>query len=163
MLLDLGCDSFHVRHYKGEHNICHWWKLSQFHILERRTWRRQWFFCWQKLVHWVLVEYHWDRLVVWVFPKDRSNHCWENKLWIILDQMHLSESISAFGLCDIKFLYQGDFLHSQEIDWLEIWYTYISWSKGIRWWYQRLCAWCCQLFEDNNWKNISTVIELIRN
>ena len=67
------------------------------------TWHCQWFCYWLELLHWVFMEVHLVLLVVWVCQKGRRNHHCKRELWIHLYKRHLSESISAFGLNDIKF------------------------------------------------------------
>ena len=104
-VLDLVCGSFHVGNCEGAQNIFRWWNLSQFQILEHSTWQCQWFCFWLELLNWILVEDHLVWLVVWFFQKVRRNHRCESEIWIHWDKRRLIESISAFGLNDIEFLY----------------------------------------------------------
>ena len=115
LVLDLGCGPFHVGHWKLAQNICRWWNLIQFQIIEHRTWKCRWFFCWIELMYWVLVEDYLDWLGVWFFLKGRRNHHCYSKLWIHWYKRTLSESISAFGLHDIEFWHYGEWLHSQKL------------------------------------------------
>ena len=135
---------------KGVHHPFCWWKVRQFQILEQRIGKCRWFLYWLELVHWVLVEDHWAWLVVWVCPKGRRNHHSNRKSWINWDKNHLSESISEFGFHYIWFWHQGEWLHSQEMHWFEIWYSFMVWSKGriLRRW--QIFAWCCQWIEHSN-------------
>ena len=151
-MLDLRCGLFHVGHCKGAHHLWRWWNLIQFQIIEQSTWKCWQLRCWLELVHWVFVEDHLVWFLAWVCQKGRINHRYENYIWTHGVKRRLIESISAFLLNDIEFWHYGEWLHSQEIDWFEIWDPSMIWLKGRRWRHWLLFAWCCQWLNHNNWK-----------